>query len=126
MSEEKCGVLKFRFDSGSKTVDEIKDKKIIRKRLVKSFADYKLKFILFLVVTLLYSVTFVIFPQKLGDIIDAFAASIIQYLLGLGDGSVFGEIVPYAVPAVLYFTANAVLSLVQGYIISDIITSYSA
>lgn len=126
MSEEKSGVFKFRFDSGSKTVDEIKDKKAIRKRLVKSFADYKLKFILFLVVTLLYSVTFVIFPQKLGDIIDAFAASIIQYLLGLGDGSVFGEIVPYAVPAVLYFTANAVLSLVQGYIISDIITSYSA
>ncbi len=126
MSDEKSGVFKFRFDSGSKTVAELKNKKTIRKRLVKSFADYKLKFILFLVVTLLYSVTFVIFPQKLGDIIDAFAASIIQYLLGLGDGSVFGEIVPYAIPAVLYFTANAVLSLVQGYIISDIITSYSA
>lgn len=126
MSDERSGVFKFRFDSGSRTLEERENKKEVRKRLVKSFADYKVKFILFLIVTVLYSITFVIFPQKIGDIIDAFAASIIQYLLGLGDGSVFGDIIPYAVPAVIYFVANAVLSLVQGYIISDIVTSYSA
>ena len=126
MSDEKSGVFKFRFDSGSKTLEERGNKKEIQKRLVKSFADYKIKFVLFLIVTVLYSITFVIFPQKIADIIDAFATSIIQYLLGLGDGSVFGEIVPYAIPAVLYFIANAVLSLLQGYIVSDIITSYSA
>lgn len=126
MSDERSGVFKFRFDSGSKTLEERENKKEIQKRLVKSFADYKVKFVLFLIVTVLYSITFVIFPQKIGDIIDAFAASVIQYLLGLGDGSVFGEIIPYAIPAVLYFVANAVLSLLQGYIVSDIITSYSA
>lgn len=126
MNEEKSGVFKFRFDSGSKTVEERQNKKEVQKRLLKSLSEYKFKLALFLIVTILYSITFVIFPQKIGDIIDAFATSIIQYLLGLGDGSVFGEIVPYAIPAVLFFVANAVFSLLQGYIVSDIITSYSA
>ena len=126
MSDEKSGVFKFRFDSGSKTVEDRANKKEIQKRLLKSLSAYKVKLILFAVVTLLYSVTFVIFPQKIGDIIDAFASSIIQYLLGLGDGSVFSEIIPYAIPAVAFFVANAVFALLQGYIVSDIITSYSA
>lgn len=126
MSNEKSGVFKFRFDSGSQTVEERQNKKEIQSRLLKSFSAYKVKLILFMLVTLLYSITFVIFPQKIGEIIDAFAGSIIQYLLGLGDGSVFNEIIPYAIPTVLFFVANAVFSLIQGYIVSDIITSYSA
>lgn len=126
MNDEKSGVFKFRFDSGSKTVEDRANKKEIQKRLLRSLSVYKVKLVLFAVVTLLYSVTFVIFPQKIGDIIDAFASSIIQYLLGLGDGSVFSEIVPYAIPAVVFFVANAVFALLQGYIVSDIITSYSA
>lgn len=126
MNDEKSGVFKFRFDSGSETVEERKNKKEIQSRLLKSFSSYKIKLILFLLVTLLYSITFVVFPQKIGEIIDAFAGSIIQYLLGLGDGSVFSEIIPHAIPTVIFFVANAVLALVQGYIVSDIITSYSA
>lgn len=126
MNDEKSGVFKFRFDSGSSTVEERQNKKEIQSRLLKSFSAYKVKLILFMLVTLLYSITFVIFPQKIGEIIDAFAGSIIQYLLGLGDGSVFSEIIPYAIPTVIFFVANAILSLIQGYIVSDIITSYSA
>ena len=126
MNDEKSGVFKFRFDSGTKTVEERANKKEIQRRLIKILSEYKVKLVLFAVVTLLYSITFVVFPQKIGDIIDAFASSIIQYLLGLGDGSVFGEIIPYAIPAVMFFVANAVFALLQGYIVSDIITSYSA
>lgn len=126
MNDEKSGVFKFRFDAGSTTVEDRLNKKEVLGRLMKSLSGYKLKLILFVIVTVLYSVTFVIFPQKIAEIIDAFATSIIQYLLGLGDGSVFEEIVPYAIPAVAFFVANAVFALLQGYIISDIITSYSA
>ena len=125
MSNEKSGVFKFRFNALSETAESKADRKRVLGRLKKSLSPYKGRLALFLFVTLLYSITYVIFPRLLGSILDLFSGEVVAYMLGFGDGSVFKRMIPYGVFALCVFTVNALFSFVQGHIISDVITSYA-
>lgn len=125
MSNYKSGVFKFRFDASTRTVHTRKNSVEILKRLIRSLGPYKRKLWLFVLVTVLYSITFVIFPRLLGSILDMFSGSVVSYMLGIGDGSVFRDILPYGIFALVVFSLNALFSFWQGNLISDVITSYS-
>lgn len=125
MSNEKSGVFKFRFDASSRTLYTRKNSIKIIKRLIRSLSPYKRKLQLFAIVTVLYSVSYVVFPRLLGSILDMFSGSIVTYMLGLGDGTLFRDILPYGIVALTVFLFNALFAFLQGNLISDIITSYS-
>lgn len=125
MKDEKSGVFKFRFNAISGTAESGADRKRVKARLKKSLSPYKGKLVLFFFVTLLYSITYVIFPRLLGSILDLFSGEVVAYMLGFGDGSVFGRMIPYGVFALCVFIVNSLFAFIQGHIISDIITSYA-
>ena len=125
MKDEKSGVFKFRFNALSGTAESKADRKRVLARLKKSLSPYKAKLTLFVIVTLLYSVTYVIFPRLLGSILDLFSGEVVAYMLGFGDGSVFRKMIPYGVFALCVFIVNSLFAFIQGHIISDVITSYA-
>lgn len=125
MSDERSGVFKFRFNALSSTVNEKgEDKKTLR-RLLVSLSPYKKRLGLFFAISILYSISYVAFPRLLGSILDLFSDEVISYLLGVGDGSVFRKMLPYAVIAIAVFFFNALLGFLQGHIISSVVTDYA-
>lgn len=125
MKDEKSGVFKFRFNALSGTAESKADRKRVLSRLKRSLSPYKWKMRLFLLVTLLYSITYVIFPRLLGSILDLFSGEVVAYMLGFGDGSVFRKMIPYGIFALCVFVVNSLFAFIQGHIISDVITSYA-
>lgn len=125
MSDEKSGVFKFRFNAMSTTVGEKGEEGKILKRLALSLTPYKKRLLLFLAVSLLYSVSYVAFPRLLGSILDLFSGEVISYLLGVGDGSVFAQMLPYGVGALAVFLLNTLFGFLQGHVISSVITDYA-
>ncbi len=125
MKDEKSGVFKFRFDALTQTAQDSENRRATLKRLKKSLYPYKKKLWIFVSISLIYSVTYVIFPRLLGRILDLFSGSVVSYMLGIGDGSVFKEIIPYGVFALTVFVLNALLAFLQGHFISGVITDYS-
>ncbi len=125
MKDEKSGVFKFRFNALSGTAETKADRKRVLRRLKKSLSPYKGRLWLFGFITLLYSITYVVFPRLLGSILDLFSGEVVAYMLGFGDGSVFRKMIPYGVFALCIFILNSLFAFIQGHIISDVITSYA-
>lgn len=125
MSNEKSGVFKFRFDDSHGTTVSAEKQRETASRLLRSLKPYNKKFLLLFPVILIYCVTYVIFPQVLGDIIDGFADSLMLNLLGLGEGNIVSQVMPQVIKAVVIFLIMAAANILQGFIISEIVTSYS-
>lgn len=125
MSNEKSGVFKFRFDNSHETTVTAERQRETAVRLLRSLSPYKFKIFLLLPVIVVYCITYVAFPLVLGDIIDGFADSLMLSLLGLKEGSVVSQILPEVGKAVALFCVMAIANILQGFIISDIVSAYS-
>lgn len=125
MSNEKSGVFKFRFDDSHETTVSAEKKRETTSRLLSSLRPYKKKLLLLFPVIIVYCVTYVAFPLVLGDIIDGFADSLMLSLLGLNEGGVVSQILPEVAKAIAIFLVMAAANILQGFIISDIVSSYS-
>ncbi len=125
MKNEKSGVFKFRFDALSSTADEKGFNKQTVSRLIHSLSPFRKRLWFFGFVTLLYSISYVVFPRLLGSIFDIFSDSVISWLLGIGNDSVFSEMMPYLIFALIFFAANSLFAFCQGHIISGVVTEYA-
>lgn len=125
MSNEKSGVFKFRFDDSHETTVSAEKQKETAVRLLRSLRPHKVRFLLLFPVILVYCVTYVLFPQVLGEIIDGFANSLMLNLLGLGEENIISQVIPQVIKAVVIFVIMAAANILQGFIISEIVTSYS-
>lgn len=125
MSNEKSGVFKFRFDDSHETTISAEKKRETASRLLKSLRPYRGKMLLLFPVIIVYCITYVAFPLVLGDIIDGFADSLMLNLLGITEGSIASQVLPEVTKAIIIFLIMAAANILQGFIISDIVSSYS-
>ncbi len=125
MSNEKSGVFKFRFDDSHETTITAEKKKETTARLFRSLKPYRKKMLLLFPVIIIYCITYVAFPLVLGDIIDGFADSLMLNLLGITEGSIASQVMPQVTKAIVIFLIMATANILQGFIISDIVSSYS-
>ncbi len=125
MNNEKSSLFKFRFDPSSETTTIIGNEKNVLMRICRSLYDHTFKIGLFFIVTLIHCISYVCFPLLLGEIIDKYAQSILKYLIGAGNGDFLSEISGDLIIAVIVFLLTAATSILQGFLISGIITDYS-
>lgn len=125
MSNEKSSLFKFRFDPSAETTTVIGNEKTVLARICRSLYNHAFKIGLFFIVTLVHCISYVCFPLLLGEIIDKYAQSILKYLIGAGSGDFLSEISGDLIIAVLVFLLTAATGILQGFLISGIITDYS-
>ena len=107
------------------------EQKITRKksdivsRLNENLSAYWLKIFVFVLVSVAYAVTFVLFPRIIGEIIDIFVSSIINSVLGFENAELSALILTKTLIAVALFLFNAFFSYLQGVLVSGIVTSFS-